>query len=241
MNPTLIPLERIIPTTNIKGLKKLEEISEMDESPEFCDWTSPWNWKSATPQFFIYPSYFLDAGQAFQEQIIVDLGSGLHLDNYFLAKIFDARSYIAVDKYNARTLFDKFEKQDEQNKVLRNDSSKLSERLGKLKDDENTKRLKRNLERLSKGTLSDIPATIIAEDMFNLLKRLPNDSVSILTGRIDKCMIPESENDYAQEIESQISRVLHPKGAHISFYSRFEDPSLIKHEIDMYYSRFTKR
>ena len=242
MNQTLVPLEKIIPLAKIKRLKKLEGISSMKESHDYCDWTSPWNWKPATPQFFIYSDYFLDAGQSFQKQIIVDLGSGLLLDNYFLARIFNAKSYIAVDKYNAKTLFDNFKNQNEyeQKEGLKNVISKLVKRLEKLRDDNNATRLGRNLEKFLKGTLQNIPATIIAEDMLDLLKRLPNDSVSILTGRIDKCMIPETEDDYAHEIESQIARVLHQKGAHISFYSRFEDPLLIKHIIDTYYSRFTK-
>jgi len=246
MNQVLVPLKEIIPAANIEELKTLEEISQIDKSPEWYDSTSPWNWKPATPQFFTYSDYFLDAGQSFQGQIIVDLGCGLHLDNYELARIFEATAYIGVDKYNARDLFDKFQnqtkyEQKEGLKGLREAVSKLSGGLRKLERNKNTLRLRRNLERFLEGSLPNIPSTIVAEDMLDFLKRLPDGSVSVLTGRIDKCMIPETDDDYAQEIESEITRVIHPNGSHISYLSRFENPHIVQHKMDNSYTRFTKQ
>jgi len=243
MNQVLIPLKEIIPTANLEGLKTLEEISKMDKSPNRYDWTSPWNWKPATPQFFTYSDYFLDAGQSFQGQIVVDLGCGLSLSNYQLARIFEATAYVGVDKYNARDLFDKFQNQivHEQNQALRDVEFNLSARLGKLDGDENAKRLGRNLEAFLEGNLPNIPATIVAEDMLDFLKRLPDGSVSILTGRIDKCLITDSDDDYAHEIESEIARAIHPNGSHVSYYSRFEDPQLVSHKMDDDYTRFAKQ
>ncbi len=150
MNLILVQLQRIIPSVNIKGLKTLEEISKLDKYPDWCGWSSSWNWKPATPQFFTYSDYFLDAGQSFQEKVVVDLGAGLHLDNYELARIFRAKAYVRDDKYNARDLFDKFQVQEEyeQKNDFREVLSKLSEKLGRLGRGKNALRLRKNVNLL---------------------------------------------------------------------------------------------
>ncbi len=57
------------------------------------------------------------------------------------------------------------------------------------------------------------PISIIQEDMLNFLKRLPDNSVSILCSGIDTIVIPDAK--YREDVEKEIERVLDPSGAYI--------------------------
>jgi len=67
-----------------------------------------------------------------------------------------------------------------------------------------------------------IPASIANDDMLTFLKRLPDNSVSILTSGIDNIVI--KNEDYISQTSEEIFRTLSPNGAHINLASFNFDP-----------------
>ncbi len=64
------------------------------------------------------------------------------------------------------------------------------------------------------GFESFIPYSVEKDHMRNFLRRLPDDSVSILASGIDGAII--SDDGYIDEVASEIRRVLHPGGVFLS-------------------------
>ena len=80
-----------------------------------------------------------------------------------------------------------------------------------------------------------IPASIVPEDMLSFLKRLPDNSISILCSGIDYFIIT---HDYGYQVKEEISRVLDPNGALLNYSSEIVPSSLIKihpKEIDFFH------
>jgi hypothetical protein len=90
-----------------------------------------------------------------------------------------------------------------------------------------------NIESTTVSVLNPIPYSIISEDMLKLLRRLPNETVSVMAFGIEKCII--SNERYRKNVESEIERVLHPLGC---FVTSTSDLILKEHP---YNSFFIKR
>jgi hypothetical protein len=76
-----------------------------------------------------------------------------------------------------------------------------------------------------------IPFTIIPEDMLTFLRRLPDESVSILTSGIDECILQSKE--YITSVEEEIERTLHQLGTYINYCSLFKPKGLKRISEDM--------
>jgi hypothetical protein len=61
-----------------------------------------------------------------------------------------------------------------------------------------------------------IPPAILANDMLHVLRAIPNRAVSILAFGIDESIICSEE--YTENMNKEIERVLHPDGAFICDY-----------------------
>jgi hypothetical protein len=77
-----------------------------------------------------------------------------------------------------------------------------------------------------------IPASVVCDDMLRTLKRIPDDSVSLMAGAIDDCILGYSseERDYVSEVNREITRVLHPSGVFINSSSEFFPDGTLKVE-----------
>jgi len=117
-------------------------------------------------------------------------------NSYFLARALGARGYIGVDKFNPG-------EEDDFNEAY---STELWEK--KLKNKNN------------------VPLAVVQEDMLTFLKRLPDNSVSILTTGIQIGI----KGNYSSQVEREIARVLDPKGAYLTYASVFEPKELKKEE-----------
>jgi predicted methyltransferase len=74
----------------------------------------------------------------------------------------------------------------------------------------------------------DIPLSIIDAHMLEFLAGLPDRSVNILTGGIDRCVM--DNDDYAGHVERQIARVVLPDGAYVSYKSGLLPPGMVHHQ-----------
>ena len=75
---------------------------------------------------------------------------------------------------------------------------------------------------------SDIPFAAVKEDALDFLKRIPDNSASILT-----CALTGQigiGRKYATVVEKEIARVLDPNGAYISMFSDFDPKELLSLE-----------
>ena len=61
-----------------------------------------------------------------------------------------------------------------------------------------------------------IPSAVVPEDMLSFLKRLPDDSVSVMCSGIDECILKPA---YANEVRKETLRVLSPDGGLLNFAS----------------------
>lgn len=129
--------------------------------------------------------------------VVVDLGSQNGL-GYWIAAECKAKAYIGVEKFDIPQIrIDAGSREDLQ--------------MGKY-----------NRREYSKEEL--IPFALVREDMLDFLKRLPDNSVSILAAGISVDIGREFQSD----VEREIARVLDPHGAYINYASFFAPRDLIK-------------
>jgi hypothetical protein len=68
----------------------------------------------------------------------------------------------------------------------------------------------------SDGTAT-VPSEIVSEDMLHFLRRVPENSVSVMAAGIDCIIVPDVQ--LMSDIEKEIKRVLHPEGCFVGCYS----------------------
>lgn len=231
-------LELIVNGAKTENLPTIEQISQDykqsgpmaqgDDNPKLFAW-----------KFLYNTDYLVEAAKFWEGQTIVDLGCGRQLDGYITAKIAGASAYVGVDPYNLSRLYKRLTNQEE-----RKGDKELNEKILKVKeviqtirnyDEKIVAKIINNIDLHLNG--KHLPVTLIAEDMISALRRLPNDSVSIMTAGLDKCII--WENQYAELAEEEISRVLHPRGAYLSICSRLV-PKQLKRDISFEGNTFEK-
>ncbi len=137
-------------------------------------------------------------------QTIVDLGAGNTNFGYSLSLLLGASKYVAVEKFE-----DTAKKLGEELKKFKIKDGKISlENLG-LYDG------RKNLAEQEMFPINGlISASIVQDKILHFLKRLPDNSVSILTSGINYGLIDNTE--YREAIALEIERVLDPKGLYIS-------------------------
>jgi hypothetical protein len=137
-------------------------------------------------------------------QTIVDLGAGNTNFGYSLSLLLGAAKYVAVEKFEDTT-----KKLHEELKKFKIKDGKISlENLG-LYDG------RKNIVEQEMFPVSGlISVSIVQDKILHFLKRLPDNSVSILTSGINYGLIDNTE--YRDAIALEIERVLDPKGLYIS-------------------------
>lgn len=130
----------------------------------------------------------------FNDQIVVDLGSGAMEAGYLIAEFTGASSYIAVDPFCV--------------------PHQCIDAVGV------------NPYMYIDFPLRGIPAACVREDMLSFLKRLPDNSVSVLMSGIDELVMASSDAPkYREQVTQEIYRVLNPNGGflqgfnNVGFYS----------------------
>ena len=217
-------LDSIIKGANIKDLPTTEQISkgyrssgsmaQGDDHPKLFAWQ------------FLCTDYLIEAAKHWQNQVLVDLGCGRRLDGYIIAKLAGARAYMAVDPYNLSRFYERLIDKEESK-----GDTEFNERIKKVRsfiqnkgyDEKTVDRILNNIDVHLEG--HHLPVVLVAEDMVSALKRLPDNSVSIMTAGLDNCIIWRDE--YTELAEEEISRVLHPKGAYLAMCSRLVPKKLL--------------
>ena len=228
----LTPLQSIIPGVNISNLVSLEEISKGYTGGPLANGSMSTHPRKFAWQFFKGSDYLVEAAKSFEGQIVVDLGAGENLDGYILANIAGAQSYIAVEPWNIQRLYpllsdnEKLKGDPEINGMIES----MMRFIGTIPsyDKDLVKRIQERVQAHLKGGPRTIPTSVAAEDILTFLRRLPTDSVSLLACGIDRCMIGNDE--YASQVEEEITRTLNPKGAYLGMCSRFRPSGLRKDE-----------
>ncbi len=145
----------------------------------------------------------------FKDQIVVDLGAGMHPDGYLLALASQAKGYVGVEAFYADYLIERLTR-----KVPKIEDKEMADSSLAYYLENRVKTFARRQGNLyfnvSTDNLKVIPISIIAEDALTFLKRLPPKSVSILRcGTYDS--FSDSQN-YQRELSFESARVLHTQG-----------------------------
>jgi len=135
-------------------------------------------------------------------QVVVDLGAGMSGRHaYFLSSLAGAKSYVGVEKNHFSHLKNSLDDKPEN----------LRKSLGNIVGEP------QNYKEMMMEEFKAIPASAVDEDILTFLKRLPDNSVSIIASGIDGYVLPIGE--YREKVKREIERVLNPNGALLAFYS----------------------
>lgn len=205
----VVPVVEIIQDIDTSGMPSLENWQRPKKEQGFgspqCTWYAGKLW-----ELFNIDAQVKKAFRKFEDQIVIDLGAGESENGYFLAEASGAKAYIAVEPYWADRLSGHFK------------SSNL-----------NT--LYQRPEENKSQSLKNIPIAIAPEDMLTFLKRLPDNSVSILISGVNEAILGSNvfnKNEYINNVKNEIKRVLSSDGALIAFSSYVFIPSgLTKEQI----------
>jgi len=242
----IVSLKDLIKDANESGLPSLEEISKGYKAPVIMNgvFTSPWDSRLFAWKFLTYTDYLVEAAKGFEEQIVIDLGCGKQLDSLIISYISGARGHIAVEPYNMDSLYKKLNSgkiigDEEINKKVEK-SKKFMGTLRGVYGEEQVKKVQDRIEKYLEEGIGKLPIALIAEEMLSALKRIPDNSSSLLVSGIDIGIIPNEE--YAKQVQQQIVRVLSPKGVYLGMCSRFKLDNLQKDEklSDSSFYKYTK-
>lgn len=131
------------------------------------------------------PVVFESLKAKFKDVIIVDLGAGEgnNVDvstGYRIACILGAKGYIGVEPFNWQSLFRCFLAQTKERTEIAGYGGK---------------------------SMHLIPFNLVAEDAVTFMRRLPNDSVSLLNSGLSEIL---SEKTYVHDLKKEMARVLRP-------------------------------
>jgi hypothetical protein len=231
----LVDLKEIIEDADTKGLVDLQAISA-GHVPEINVVARESSHPMTFAHKFFNNIYLIEAAKSFKDQVIIDLGTGRELDAYQLARVCGARAYISVEPAHFQFIYMKITDPDHVDgsfdNLFRSKLKFLSENHEREKEfignPESTKMLRRNMEAYLNGNLTDIPVSLLPEDMLTSLRRLPNNSVTVLASGTDMTILPNDQ--YAQEVELEIARTLNQNSAFLTIYSRLDPAQLKKDE-----------
>ncbi|MBI3420900.1 MAG: hypothetical protein HY006_02450 [Candidatus Sungbacteria bacterium] len=147
---------------------------------------------------FIYApdnKQFKEAFSNLKDQVVVDLGAGSNPRGYYIANSAKAKGYIGVEPNFYRELA---------GSLVKNIDPKKNKHIG----------WEGGMEVKPQYHLNKIPAVVVREDMLSFLKRLPDNSVSILCSGVDGFVL-SNERNYRGEVAKEIVRVLSPNGVYI--------------------------
>ncbi len=221
----MVPVTSIIPGFNTTGLANAGVASNMDTRPKVG---KPWPtnfmqylMKSIDHEATHPPlakRKHIDWLQPFRGQTVVDLGAGAQTDCYHLARILEAKGYLAVEGHNSESLLQNMRNAGEM--VVTGIPHKF----------------------FPEKPL--IPASLVGEDMLTTLKRIPSNSVSVIASGID-IFIVLGDGDFLREVENEVNRVLDPAGLFLAYHSNLSlnEPSNQEEawDNDPYMVKYTKK
>lgn len=136
--------------------------------------------------------------ELFRGQIIIDLAAGANENGYVISQLLKGKAYVGVNLWSS----------DKLRKMIELLNTKPKE------DDKFTYHLK-----IIPGALKHhIPFSVVKNDVLTFLKRLPNNSVSIIMSGFGS-ETTNFDSKYREEISKEISRVLDPKGGFLNYNS----------------------
>jgi hypothetical protein len=159
-------------------------------------------------------NFIKESGKKLTGQVLVDLGAGSTNLGYCTSLLLGAAKYVAVEKFSntVKKLTDQLLLVSLKNGEITLDKPSLYDGRKILKEQKII-------------PINDlIPASVVQDKMLNFLKRLPDNSVSILTSGIHYFLMDNSE--YRDAIAKEIERVLSPAGAYISIHSDINTKNL---------------
>jgi len=147
--------------------------------------------------------------EKFKDKVVVDLGAGDMSWAYFLSVALGGKGYVGVEKFQGDRLEHEL-KSNDSNSMLwywANISRSSPSVPITLQDDPE---FRKEYEPFCKI----IPAAVVKEGILDFLKRLPDDSVNVLTFGVDDMVLPSPE--YRSAVAKEIERVLNPDGMYIT-------------------------
>ena len=239
----IVDLDSLIEEASTQDLPSISQISEGYQHPMIKAKGND-NPKLFSWGFLKYTDYLMEAAKYFEDQVVVDLGVGRHLDGYALAHVVGVKGYIAVEPFNVTKYYQRLTNSSEvkENKEINKIISDVKNFIPTRNyEPELVRRMASRMETYLQKGLGNVPIAIVAEDLVSALKRLPDDSVNVMVAGLDKCILWRDE--YAAESEEQIERVLSVDGAFLAIGSRLEPSGLIYDEqaSDNEFKEFIKR
>lgn len=202
----VLPLAEMLPEIDASGLPTFEEA--------MAGW-HPSKGLHGNPAYqnFIYRAYCLLCATAnkedeqlargrarFRDQVIVDLGCGRSIDGYSLACGVEANAYVGVEPFHTAALFVAFSVGQQPHEVF--EQVPLSGYM--------------------------VPASVVCDHALAFLRRVPDDSVSIIASGLDRMIL---DDDYGLELEKEIVRTLHPEGMALCCKSMLKPPGLVRETV----------
>lgn len=192
-------LEGLIPGINMKGLQKESGglyVPEQLQTIETSAIESAYS-RQVARQFldvrFDLPKWTeedlrktRELSQFLQGQIVVDVGAGETGLAYRIAQMGEARSYIAIEPYHFKRLFE--ELSNPERNMQMNETYPVLQRYPRL------------------------PFAVVGEDARSFLMRVPDSSVSLFTFGMDGLVLKEMPQQDLAELGKQYERVLNPTG-----------------------------
>lgn len=191
----IVPVEELIPDikpeTEVAGKSYGSNHFDNNFMPEFL---------KAVSDFTCNPETLEILRRRFKDQILVDLGPGTSRGGYDVAVALGCKGYVAVERFwhqqlteGSRSEYETLDRVD----ALYKKYHFFQTRKGNIKPE-----------------IHLIPASVAAEDMLTFLRRLPDNSVSVLTSGIDTTILVNTE--HRREIAKELQRVLSEKGMYMT-------------------------
>lgn len=223
-----VPIEMLIPGIKNKSFDvKLDQPHGRNLPDQYINNLVPEIYREFIKMHHLHPGKVVSTPEnkeilelsSLKDQIVIDLGcTGSPKQSYLIASIFGAKGFVGVDAYDNPTSYFQDKTKTETIEMIKN----------KLDGYEES-------EEDNKPEIKPIPGAGEQEDMLSFLKRLPDNSVSIITSGIDEYVLHTftGENEgLVDEIEKEIQRVLSSDGIYVSYQSVFRPKELVEMDDD---------
>jgi len=202
----IVAVEQLIPDIKTPATEKVEGVDH--RTNKFNDQFVP-DIVRGMDMSLTMPERLSALRERFKDKVVVDLGAGDMSWAYFLSVALGSKGYVGVEKFQGDRLEDTLKHNDAKTMLWYWANISRSSSLDKisLQDDPE---FKKEYEPFCKL----IPAAVAKEDILDFLKRLPDDSVNVLTFGVDDMVLPSSQ--YRSAVAKEIERVLNSDGMYIT-------------------------
>jgi hypothetical protein len=201
----IVPVQQIIPGIDVNGITSTEDIADGKSRDH------PHNIGLANHTIcFRQVEPFITRLEGFRGQVVVDLGAGDTCIAYNSVRNAGARAYIAVEPFFTIGLYYDISKHIQALEKYQRTEIITPEIKETLFLNSCGHEYSRFTEKGEKPKNMDMLVSIVDDDMLTFLKRLPNNSVSLLVSGIDSNRI--IKDDYQKETAKELTRVLSLQG-----------------------------